>query len=79
VENWQKRALDLVWGLSQTNDTSPSVIPYTPQKTRINGYEHRYFKRSSPEAHGISSQRLIIAHDKQKCNLLFYIAKNKLT
>lgn len=37
---------------------TPSVVPYYPQKTQVSGFEERFFKRSTPERHGISSKRI---------------------
>lgn len=58
MENWKKRSVDLVAGLALLGKVDPSVVPYTPGKTKISSYEARYFTRSTPERHGISSRRL---------------------
>lgn len=58
MENWKKRSVDLVSGLALLGKVDPSVVPYTPQKTEISSHEARYFHRSTPEKHGISSRRL---------------------
>lgn len=59
MEAWKKRSLELVLGLALTNKSNPAVVPYTPQKTQISREERPYFKRSTPEAHGIPSSRII--------------------
>ena len=59
MERWIKRSVELATGLIFTGRQNPSVIPYYPQKTEISSYEERYFKRTYPERHGVSSGRLI--------------------
>lgn len=59
MEQWKKRALELVLGLSVTNKKHPAVVPYAPQKTQISKEEHPYFRRALPEAHGIPTSRII--------------------
>lgn len=58
MENWMKRATELVAGLVLTNKGNPATIPYAPQKTAVSGREKPYFKRERPEKHGVSSMRL---------------------
>lgn len=58
VEKWKKRSVNLLAALAFGSDTSPSVVPYYPQKTEFSACERRYFKRSTPEIHGISSRRI---------------------
>lgn len=58
MERWKKRSVNLLSSLAFGSGTSPSVIPYYPQKTRISQSESRYFVRSTPERHGISSRRI---------------------
>ena len=58
MERWKKRSVNLLSSLAFGSGTSPSVIPYYPQKTRISQTEARYFTRSTPERHGISSRRI---------------------
>ena len=58
MEKWLKRSVDLLTSLSLGTDGDPSVVPYYPQKTEISSVENKYFKRSSPERHGISSRRI---------------------
>ena len=58
MEKWKKKALELITGLAFTSKRYPAVIPYEPSKTAIAGYERKYFHRSSPEKHGISSARI---------------------
>ena len=57
MEKWKKRSVDLITSLS-FGGSSVSVVPYYPQKTEVSGEESRYFRRSTPEAHGISSKRI---------------------
>lgn len=59
MERWIKKSVELATGLIFTGRQNPSVIPYYPQKTEISSYEERYFKRTYPERHGVSSGRLI--------------------
>lgn len=58
MEKWKKRSVNLLSALAFGSDSSPSVVPYYPQKTEFSSYERRYFKRSTPEQHGISSKRI---------------------
>ena len=62
MEKWKLRAAELITGLAITNKPNPSVVPYTPSKTRVSEDEERHFRRTSPERRGISSKRI--------CNLL---------
>ncbi len=59
MEQWKKRALELVLGLAVTNKKYPAVVPYTPQKTQISQSERPYFRRVAPETHGIPTSRII--------------------
>lgn len=58
MEKWKKKALELITGLAFTSKKYPAVIPYKPSKTVISANEHKYFHRSAPEKHGISSDRI---------------------
>lgn len=58
MERWKKRAIELIGGLSVSDNQSPSVIPYRPQKTEISPMERRTLRRALPESVGISSARL---------------------
>ena len=58
MEKWKKRSVELLTSLGFGSDGSPSVVPYYPQKTAVSSEEERYFVRSVPERHGISSKRL---------------------
>ncbi len=58
MEKWKKRSVDLLTSLAFGSQGSPSVVPYYPQKTEVSSFEEKYFKRSGPEKHGISSKRL---------------------
>lgn len=57
MERWKKRAVELL-GALVTEDKTPSVIPYYPQKTEILSAEPRSIQRAIPEAVGISSLRI---------------------
>ena len=43
MENYKKKALQLIVDLTIAQNKNPSVIPYIPQKTEINGEETEYF------------------------------------
>lgn len=58
MEAWKKRIAELVSTLALGGDGDISVVPYYPQKTEISGEEDRFFPRSYPERHGISSKRI---------------------
>lgn len=58
MENWKKRSVNLLTSLAFGSESSPSVVPYYPQKTEFSSQERRYFTRSTPERHGISSRRI---------------------
>lgn len=58
MEKWKKRAVDLVCALAFGGRADQSVVPYYPQKLCVGGAEERFFRRSSPERHGISSKRI---------------------
>ena len=58
MEKWKKRSVDLLTSLAFGSKDSPSVVQYYPQKTEIPSYEERYFLRTTPEKHGISSRRI---------------------
>ena len=58
MEKWKKRAVDFFTSLVFGTDGDLAVVPYYPQKLEISAGEERYFKRSTPEAHGISSKRI---------------------
>ncbi len=58
VEKWKKRSIDLLTSLAFGSNGTPSVVPYYPQKVRISGFEERFFRRTTPERHGISSKRI---------------------
>lgn len=45
MENYKKNAIQLLSNLGLTEKKYPSVIPYSPQKTRVNGKESKYFPR----------------------------------
>ena len=58
MDNWLKRAATLITSLAFSGDSSPSVVPFYPQKLMISGEERRYFERTLPERFGISSARI---------------------
>ena len=58
MEKWKKRSVDLIAGLALLGKVDPSVVPFAPQKTKTSTQEKKYFVRSTPEKHGISSKRL---------------------
>ena len=58
MEKWKRRAVNLLSALAFGTDGDASVVPYYPQKTRIPSHEYKYFNRSTPERHGISSRRI---------------------
>ena len=58
MEKWRMRAVDLLTSLAFGGREQVAVVPFYPQKTKINGTEKRYFKRTVPEKKGISSKRL---------------------
>lgn len=59
MERWKKRAVELFGALSLTNEPSPSVIPYYPQKTAVSATEEPSLPRATPESAGMSSVRLM--------------------
>lgn len=59
MEKWKKKAVELVSNLALSYEKMPAVIPYEPQKIKLSEYEPKFFKRSAPESHGISSQRIL--------------------
>ena len=58
MEKWKKRSIDLLSSLAFGCDGTPSVVPYYPQKTSVSLGEERFFRRTTPEKHGISSKRI---------------------
>ncbi len=62
MEKWKRRSIELVTSLLLGGRRELAVTPYYPQKTAVNGYEEKYFKRTVPEKKGISSKRI--------CNML---------
>lgn len=45
MENYKKRALELITGLAIEEKKNPAVVGYTPSKTAINGNESSHFPR----------------------------------
>ena len=58
MENWTRRAIELVTGIALTNKKYPSPIPYYPQKTAINASEERIYERTSPDKVGIRASAI---------------------
>ncbi len=58
MELWKKKAVELLAGLALTDAKNPAVQPYTPQKLSVSMPEGNFFRRTSPEKHGIPSARL---------------------
>ncbi len=58
MERWLRRTVELGAGLVFTGKKNPSVIPYSPAKSRILKEERQYFRRVAPERAGVSSGRL---------------------
>ncbi len=58
MEKWKKRTVELLTSLAFGSRGETAVVPYYPQKNRLNGLEERFFGRSVPEKKGISSKRL---------------------
>ena len=58
MENWKKKAVELVCNLALTYKGNPAVTEYYPQKTRLSSEESKSLKRSSPERHGVGSARI---------------------
>lgn len=58
MENWKRRTAWLLGALAFGEEGDLSVVPYYPQKCEIGREERRYFRRSTPERHGIASGRI---------------------
>ena len=58
MDKWLKRSVELLTSLSFGKEADMSVVPYSPQKICISGDEDKFFKRTTPESHGISSKRI---------------------
>ncbi len=59
MESWKKKTVELISRLIVGENKTPSVVPYTPQKTKpIYKDKTKYFKRTRPERCGVSSARL---------------------
>ena len=73
MEKWKKRAINLISSIVFGGGEKSSVVPYYPQKIRINGEEKPELPRSIPEAHGISSRRiynmLVELEGESRCNI----------
>ena len=73
MEKWKKRAVNLISSIVFGGGEKNTVVPYYPQKIRINGEEVPELPRSIPEAHGISSRRiynmLSELEGERRCNI----------
>lgn len=58
MENWKKKAVELLAGIALTEKEDPAAVPYTPQKVTIPAEATPSHRRSAPEKHGIESRRL---------------------
>ena len=58
MENWKKKAVELITNLGLSYKENPSVTEYNPSKTEISKEEFPTLSRSTPEKHGISSKRI---------------------
>jgi hypothetical protein len=58
MEKWKKRSIDLLTSLAFGKGGDSSVVSFYPQKTRLGDREEKFFRRSTPEHHGISSKRI---------------------
>lgn len=58
MENWKKKAVELITNLALSYKPYPAVIEYHPQKTKLSAPEKKSLKRSTPEKHGVPSQTL---------------------
>lgn len=55
MENWKKKAIELVCSLGLREQADPKVINYYPQKTSVSSDEEKFFRRGIPERQGVSS------------------------
>lgn len=73
MEKWKKRAVNLISSIVFGGGEKNTVVPFYPQKIRINGEEDPELPRSIPEAHGISSRRiynmLCELEGERRCNI----------
>ncbi len=68
MEKWKKRSVDLLASLYLgSKEKTTSVIPYYPQKISVSGKEEPYFRRHSPERHGVSSKRIYNMLSELEC------------
>ena len=54
MENYKRRAVELISNLMLEYKGEPAVIPYSPQKTKISALEAPSLKRGNPQRYGIS-------------------------
>ena len=64
MEKWVVKSLELLVKLSFLGKKYPAVLPYTPQKLEVSGYEPRYFRRAHPEKHGVKNGLLYAMLDE---------------
>ena len=58
MEKWKRRTVELLTSLAFGGEGDLSVVPYYPQKCAVGRREQRFFRRGTPEHHGISSLRI---------------------
>ena len=58
MENFKKKAIELVMGLAITEKKDPSVVPFVPAKLTVSGNEKKYFRRKIGGASHKYSARL---------------------
>ena len=58
MENYKKKAIDLISNLALEYKANPSVIPYYPAKTKISAYERKSLPRKKAERVGLDSALL---------------------
>lgn len=57
MEKWKRRTVELLTSIA-FGSGAVSVVPYYPQKCMVYPFEQKYFRRSTPERHNISSKRI---------------------
>lgn len=59
METYKKNGLELISNLALSNKKNPSVVKYTPSKTRILEKESASLKRTTPERVGVPSSAIV--------------------
>lgn len=59
MENYKKKAINLISNLLLEYKPDPAVVPYYPAKTEVMRADRRALPSGTPEAHGISSSTLV--------------------